>query len=176
MRHTLIVVLVCLLPACSDSPTSPSPPPAPTVVQVGGVWSYSATLNSVSGGECVGELQQSAVGGVERGSLQITQTGSALTATSTSDVSGATCNFTGTAGAGSLALNGSFCSLGSLTGIRCSNGSVRDMRIQTLGINATVSGSSANGTRAETWNVFTGGTTNGVGTLTMNGSFTATRR
>jgi len=48
------------------------------------------------------------------------------------------------------------------------------MRIQTFSRTATVSGSTATGTRAETWNVFTG--TTGVGILTLNGTFTMTKR
>jgi hypothetical protein len=173
MRRALSIGLPILCLACggSGSPTEPTP-----VAQVAGVWSYRVTLSGVSGGECVGAALQSLVGSTTTGTIQISQSGGSLTATTTNDDDGSNCTYTGTAGSNSFALNGNSCSIGVITGLMCPNGAARDIRIQTLGINATVSGSGANGTSAETWNVFVAGTASGVGPMTFNGNFTATRR
>lgn len=175
-RPHVIAFGVALLAIGCGGESGPTAPSAPQIAQVGGVWAYRDTATSVSGGECVGAALQGAVGSVSTGTIQITQTGSSLTATATDDSTGSNCSYTGTAGSNSMALNGTFCSIASITGIVCANGARRDIRIQTLAINATITGSSANGTTAETWNVFVSGTATGVGILTLNSSFTATRR
>jgi hypothetical protein len=63
-----------------------------------------------------------------------------------------------------------------LTGIRCQNGTLRDMRTLTNSLNASISGRSASGTQTETWNVFHAGTETGVGALTVASAVTATRQ
>jgi hypothetical protein len=170
-----LLVLVALAAAgCGDDPSTP---PTPVIAQVGGVWSYRETTTAVTGGECVGPLLQSFVGGVDTGTLQITQSGSALTARATLDSNGSFCDYTGTAGASSFVLNVNFCSSGNLSGIACTNGARRDVRLLNGSINASMLlGANASGTTATTYNVLNSTTFAGVGTLTINGSFTATRR
>ena len=162
----LAVVIAVTSLACGNG----SSPTAPTqqIVQVGGVWSYGKTLTAVTGGDCVGALLQSTIGTTERGSFQITQAGSSLNATATSDASGNSCTYAGTAGAASIALNGNVCTAGRITGISCTNGAVREIRIQAFSVNANVTGSTAAGTVAETWNVFTN-TGAAAGIMTLNG-------
>ena len=89
--------------------------------------------------------------------------------------SGATCNWQGTAGASSIALSWTSCEAVNISGIRCPNGTVRDIRLVSDSISGTVSGNSANGTGADSYNVFVSGTGGGVGVLVDNYSFTATR-
>jgi hypothetical protein len=177
MRRNLVRLAFCvLLPlwsACGDdgSPSSPS-----RTVQVGGVWSMNQTITSVSGGECFANIFQGLVGERGTGTAQIQQTGASLTATVTDDSSGGSCTYSGTAGSASAALNTTSCTSSDLLGATCPTGGVRNIRLQTGAINASnVTTSSMSGTAAETYNITTASGA-GVGTLTINYSFTATRR
>jgi hypothetical protein len=86
------------------------------------------------------------LGTADRGTLSVNQSGSSLNATSRSSSSGATCNWQGTAGASSIALSWTSCDAVNISGIRCPNGILRDIRLVSDSISATVSGNSANGT------------------------------
>lgn len=161
--------------ACESdgSPTNPS-----TVTQVAGTWNYNARLNTVSGGECVGSDFQVIVGATDTGSLTITQTGSSLTATQTSDAGGgASCMYSGTAGSGSFTLNLTRCDGGQVfRDFSCSNGARRDIEFATNPIEGAVSGNSITATSIETYNIYAAGTSTRVGTMTLNASMTATKR
>jgi hypothetical protein len=168
------VVLVIAAAGCSnsDSPTSPS-----NAAQVAGTWIYALRLASASGGECVGADLQNASPPSDGGRLEIMQNGASLTATVRSDVVGGACSYTGTASANSFVLNLSRCDAGTVqAGFACSNGAVRDLEYTGNPINATVSGTTATGTSIETYNVNAANTTNRVGVLTLNWSFSATRQ
>ena len=169
------ISLLGSLAACGGNSGSSPISPTPSVVQVGGLWNASVTLTSATGGECVGALYASSIGGVTGYSLSISQTGSSLTATSTSRSDGSTIQYTGTAGRNTITLNATNGSAFRLIGIRCSNGAIRDSAVQTLAVFATISGNSATGTYAQSSNVYTSGTTTGVGTLALNASFLMTR-
>ena len=158
--------------ACGGSPTSPSS----QVAQVGGVWGVTSRVTSVTGGECLASIFQLLVGAADTGTMQITQSGSSLTAISTSDSDGSSTSYTGTAGASSVALNETSCSACNLIGATCPSGAQRDYRLQTGGVNATINGSTATGTAAESYNVFVAGTNSAVGTLIINSSFSANKR
>lgn len=166
---TAFVLGMCVS-ACGGSPTAPS------IAQVAGVWSYTSTQTSISGGECVGQLLSSSIGSVDRGTFSVTQTGSSLTGTSRSASSGLSCMWTGTAGSSSMALSWSTCDAAVFTGIHCANGALRDMRLVASSISATVLGNTANGTGAETYNISVSGTSSGVGALSSNYSWTAVRQ
>jgi hypothetical protein len=172
-RASIVLIAVVI---CSCGGSSPTGPTGQKVADAAGVWAYTSRVSTVSGGECVGAALQAAVGSSSTGTIQINQSGGSVTATTTDDSDGSSCSYSGTAGANSLALNATSCTIGEITGIVCLNGARRDMRIQTSGINATLNGTSANGTAAETWNVFVAGTGSAVGPLTMNSSFSASRR
>lgn len=176
-RHHVLAIAVGLLfglVAC-DNTASPSGPSS--VAQVGGTWGYTARLTSVSGGECVGADLQGAVGLTDTGTLVITQTGTALTATQTIDTVQGACTYSGTARSGGFSLNLTRCDGGSfLYGFPCSNGARRDVEFATNPIDGTLSGTMLSGTSTETYNVYSAGTTTRVGTLTLTGTFTATRR
>ena len=159
----------------STSPTSPTAPSTPTIAQVGGVWTGTATLTNVTGGECVGTVFQLLVGTSDALTAAVTQTGSTLTATVTSQSSGTSCSYSGTAGTTTMTLNLTTCQVSTIVGIQCDGGFVRDIELFAGSITGTVSGNTASGTQAETWNVFVGGTGIGVGPLTLNSTFTMAR-
>lgn len=167
---------VCCLAAffyCSacggDSPTAPS------VAQVSGVWLATVNLTSVSGGECVGATIAALGQPAQTFTVQISQTGSALTATATSTSTGVSTTYSGTAGANSIALNATSSSAANIFGFPCLSGALRDLQLQSEGVTATVNGASANGTASARYNVFIGGTSVAVGVLTLTDSFTMTR-
>ena len=145
----LAAAMAALASGCGDnSPSSPTP----STAQVAGVWNLTSTVTSVSGGECFGPPFQTLVGQRGAGTAQIQQTGASLTATVTDDSTGGSCSHSGTAGASSLALNTTSCTASDALGARCpGSGLVRNIRLQTGGINATVSGSTMTGTSAETY-------------------------
>ena len=178
MKPTLFVVIASLLlPACgSDSPATATAPTPPSIAQVAGVWAVTSTLTSVTGGECVGTILQSTIGSGDTGTMSISQTGASLSATGRSSSTGLSCTYDGMSGAATMALSWSFCDAAVLTGIRCANGALRDMRLQAKSVTATVAGNRATGTGAETWNVVVAGTQTGVGPLVSTSTFVATRQ
>ncbi|MGH9202009.1 MAG: hypothetical protein ACRD2A_12335 [Vicinamibacterales bacterium] len=178
MRSTFRAVLaisLLLSTACdkNSSPTSPS-----TTAQLAGTWSYNARLNSASGGECVGADFQAVIGATDSGTLTITQSGTSLTATQTSDVAGGgSCTYTGSVSSSSFTLNLTRCDGGQvLRDFPCSNGARRDIEFATNPIDGTVTGTSMTATSVETYNIYTAGTTTRVGTLTLTASITAMKR
>jgi len=130
-------------------------------------------LTSATGGECVGALFQEVIGGTNTGTLSVTQTSANLTASLRSS-GGLSCNYTGTAAASSMALNATACSAPGLTGFRCANGALRDIRIVSESVSASVSGRTATGAVVTTYDVVIGNTQTSVGTLTTNESLTGT--
>jgi len=107
--------------------------------------------------------------------VQITQSGSALTAMSTATATGDTAHYSGTAGTSSISLDWTQMSAGIVTGFRCSNGERRDMEVRTDAITATISGNTQTGTQASSWNIKVTGTGQAVGILFLNSSFTLRR-
>lgn len=178
MRRRLYALLAFPLllaaAACENdgSPTNPS-----TITQMAGTWGYNARLNTVSGGECVGADFQVIVGATDTGTLTITQSGSSLTATQTSDAGGGSCTYSGTASSGSFTLNLTRCDGGQVfRDFSCSNGARRDIEFAANPIEGTVSGNSMTATSVETYNIYSAGTTNRVASLTLSASMTATKR
>lgn len=167
-RAVLAVALIAL--ACGGSPTGPSP------VQVGGVWNFTSRITTVTGGECFATSLQGGVGATDVGTIQITQSGSSLSAVVTSNGTGTGCSYSGTAGGNSISLNASSCQASDTIGAVCPSGARRDIRLVASAFNGTITGSTASGTAAETYNVLTSPGGTGVGTLVVNGTFTATRR
>ena len=175
IRRTVFVLLVSgICSACSGGDKSPTTP-TPVIAHVAGVWGFTLTVTAVTGGECFASTFQALVGERGSGTLQIQQSGSTLSATSTNDSTGSSCTYTGTAGANSLALNVTSCTASDILGARCTDGQTRNVRLLTGGVNATVSGASASGTEAETYNI-TDSIERGVGTLVVNYSFSATKQ
>ena len=184
IQHIIVGLALCITAACgggSSSPTAPTPaptpPPAPQIVQVAGLWGYTATLTGSTGGGCLSEFFQSQIGATDTGTVQVTQQGSSLEALVTSDSTGTSTRYAGTAGSSSVALTAVAGDVGGFTGIECpSGGGLVDLITVSDAINGTVSGSTITGTQAETSNVTVTGTGAAAGILTLNSSFVATRR
>jgi hypothetical protein len=175
----LVVAVAVLGSTCgggeSSTPAAPTPTPTPTITNVAGVWTGTARLTSVSGGECVGATLAASIGSPSSFTFQVTQSGSTLTAVWTSTTTGIFVNYSGTAGAGTMALNATASSAGWVYGFLCSNGQRRDAQLTSETFTANVNGNSASGTIGESINVYLPGTTTGVGILTGSSSFSMTR-
>ena len=178
LRSAVSIAKLTLLLAISaagcentDSPTGPS-----TAAQVGGDWTYTLRLNTVSGGECVGSAVQAAVGSTDSGPLTIVQTGSSLSATIGEPTTG-TCTYSGSVSGDSITLNLSRCDGGMvLFSFPCANGAMRDIEYASNAISASVAGNNATGTSVETYTIYAASTSNRLSVMTLNASFSATRR
>jgi hypothetical protein len=170
MRRALIIGVVLTAAACGASPN-----PAPTIIsEVSGNWTGALSPTSATGGpECLSAFQQS-IGLHDQLSLAITQTGSTLSGTGSSQAIGQTCTYYGTAGNGMIALSGNVCQPGGAT-ITC-NGALRDAFLVRRLLTATVSGAVMTGTASESWSIFPTGTTiAGLGVIEVTSGFTLSR-
>jgi hypothetical protein len=182
MRHWLWwlgAVSLLLSVGCSGNDT-PAVPSAPLIPQVAGLWQTVGRLSGASGGECVGSLFQASIGTPFSSTIAVSQSGSVLNATATSQSTGTSCTLAGTIGGnGAFVLNTTSCQAGSLYGVQCQNGSRRDVILLASAVNGMTStltnSTSASGTEADTYNVYVAGTTAGVGVLVLNSTFTMTR-
>jgi hypothetical protein len=103
----------------------------------------------------------------------MTQSGASVNATLTNDATGGNFVYTGTAGQTAVSMTGSTCSACNSIGARCPTGTaVRDLKIQTASVSATVRGLGLVGTETETYNLVVAGTTTPVGTVTVLSTFT----
>lgn len=150
-------------------------PARPTLqfVDASGTWTYTSTVMTVNGGECV--AASSLLGATDSGTMSIMQAGATLSAASRSSVDGSSCTYTGTAGTSSITLEWTSCEAGNLLRYQCANGALRDGLMKSNSINATISGKTANGTQAQSFTVVVSGTTTGVGVLALAAKFSASR-
>jgi hypothetical protein len=172
--RVLLAVAAILSASCgSSAPSAPTAPPTPPA-QIAGVWNGSTVVTAVSGGECVGDLDQSLIGSTDPINVAVTQVGSAVTAIVTSQATGNRCSFAGTVDVSNFVFNGSGCSVGATRNIRCGNGATRDMVLLAQSFTGTVSGATLAGTSGESYNILSAF---GVpmGTLVINKSFALTR-
>jgi hypothetical protein len=178
MKRIVAVTVVVVGTGCSDSTTTPSTPPPPKPVQVAGIWTLTETRTSVTGGECLDGSMQGTVGNVVTDTITITQNNSSLTAVTTANLNGVSCNWTGTADTDRLVLNLSSCQTNAnLFGLKCANGASRDIRISSALINLIINagGASYSGSKAETYNVYPAGTLSQVGTMVFNENATMSK-
>jgi hypothetical protein len=161
-------------PSTPVAPT-PTPPPAPTYVNAAGLWTGTSRLTSATGGECVSSIFTTSIGTTTPITMQVTQNGSAVTAVVTGTTTGVYTNYSGTAGSSSISVAWTSCSAGILNGVRCSNGQLRDLKLNDNTLNANINGNSASGTSGETWNVYVSGTQTSVGILNVTTSYSMTR-
>ena len=153
---------------CSRGPSAPSDP---SIAQVAGVWAGVVLQTSVTGGECVSLF---ANGSVDRYTFTIAQSGSSLTATASSQATGQSCMYSGTAGSNTVSLEATNCTPGGFM-VTC-NGAPRDVYVTSRRFAGTVGGNTMSGTTGENWNVFVGGTTTDLlGIVAVNRSFTLAR-
>lgn len=138
------------------------------------MWTGSATLNSVTGGGCIGAALQAAIGSTTSFAVAVTQTGSSLTATVTE--AGSSCSYSGSVGTSTVVLNLTTCEIGSLLGAQCPNGALRDVMVVSGALTGSVSGNRITGTATDMFNIFVAGTSTGAGALTSSYSFQVTRQ
>src|SRR5437867_2357970 len=181
MRRLLFLfVFAFSLAACGND----SPPPAPTVptppppLQLAGVWTMTETRTKVTNGECLEGTMNATVGSTVTDTLTFTQAqnSTSLTAVTTTQANGISCNWTGTADTDRFVLNLSFCqSNANQFGLRCANGAVRDLRIASSLISIVRSNGNYTGTKADTYNVTGSGGFPQVGTMSFNANVTMTK-
>ena len=169
MKKTLACV-VFVFTACGDNPTAPS------VAQVGGTWTGTGTLRTVSGGDCVAETVRAFVGQPGDFTMVITQNGTALTSNSLQG-----CPLTGTADASSFTLSGTApsCAPARERDWPCQpagSGVFRDLQMTERTITGTLSGTRNLMTVTDKDNVLLPGTATIVDVLTMTISADTTRR
>ena len=136
------------------------------------------TLLGTSGGECVvGPVIPTFLPFVDVGTVRVALDGPDLTATFTMESTGLACRYTGSATAGSLAMNATTCDRTGLI-VVCENGVPRELRLVGSSVSADWQGNILAGQTTTTYNVFTppSGAQNGVGSLVATHRFTATRR
>ena len=74
IQHIIVGLALCITAACGDGSSSPTAPtPAPQIVQVAGLWGFTATLTGSTGGGCLSEFFQSQIGIPHTGTMQVTQ-------------------------------------------------------------------------------------------------------
>jgi hypothetical protein len=127
MRTTRLVCISGWL-AASACGSSGGTSASPVIAQVPGVWRISSRVTSVTTAECVGATLATSgvVGSTSNLTAQISQSGANLTVVGTDTDTGAVTNYTGTAGASTVALNFQSCTLCAFR-VVCSNGAVRDV-------------------------------------------------
>src|SRR5689334_2393589 len=159
-----LAFILCLGSCSNSSSTAPTPTPE----QIAGVWTGTSGLTSVTGGECVGATFNQIIGISSPITLSIQQSGTALTATATTQATGISCTHSGTSGMSTISLTATSCQVNSVSGIHCSNGAVRDAVLLSDAINLSLNGNALTGTESQTFNVFVSGTTTSVGSLTLS--------
>jgi len=171
--------MAVIVTACgSDSTPTPSPAPStPTRVQVAGIWTMTETRTGITGGECLEGALNSTIGTSFNDTLNITQNGAALTAVTTAQTSGVSCNWTGTADTDRFVLNLTSCQANAnQINLRCANGNMRDLRVASSGINLVINANGTYaGTKADTYTVVVAGSLTQVGTMSFNENVTMTK-
>jgi len=183
-KRGYVVLLLISASACGDGNSTPS---APSTTQVAGVWTGTLTQTSASGlfegldsnqGECLALFQLS-TGRSDRFTASIEQTGITLAATATSQATGQSCSYSGTAENNTIALT---INASTATEINCSpsryqvmcDGASRDVYLISRSIAGTVSGNTISGKSGETWRVLVNGKEEN-GAVVVNNSFTLSR-
>jgi hypothetical protein len=178
MRRLLFPVLLGFsLAACGSDSSTPAPSPTPTRVQVAGIWTLSETRTGITGGECLQGAADSTIGMTGTDTINITQAGPSLTAVTTAQANGVSCNWTGTADTDRFVLNLASCqNNANQFNLRCTNGALRDLRVASAVITAVIKPDfTYTGTKAEIYNVTNAGTLTQVGTMTFNENVSMTK-
>jgi hypothetical protein len=155
--------------------------PSPTAASLflpdlAGIWSGPMTLLSATGGECTGAVVGTFLPTSDRGTITITQSETAASATLTQESTGLACRYTGSSTLTSLAMNAESCDRTGLI-VACLNGQNRELRLVGSSVTGSWSGAQLNGQVSTTYNVFTTDQNPvGVGALVATHSFAATRR
>jgi hypothetical protein len=153
--------------ACGES----SSPSGPSSERVSGVWMGHITLRAASGGECVGESLQPALGSRDIFAAHIQQSSETLTATVGYQGNQTSCALTGRVNGTTVTLGLQSCEADRVRSFRCGNGAERDLQLVGETMTAGTASGTGSGTSTSTWRVFARGTTTSVGTLTLSTDF-----
>lgn len=163
-RSVALLALGILAGSCSSQPVSPSVP------QIAGHWVGTATIVSVTGGECLHSSYASLVGLTFPYTLDLEQNGGVL---STGDP---TCGSSGTIDGNQFGLMSAGEACNELQrSIICPNGALRDTRHTSAVIEGTITGSSISGTLSDTRAVYPASNSSPVDYLTITSSFSVSR-
>jgi len=176
VRATMLILAVVAAGCQESRPVSPTAASL-FIPDVAGVWSGPMTLLATSGGECAGAVVPSFLPSADQGTVTISESGTALTATLTMESTGLACRYNGNRTATSLTMNATSCDRTGLL-ISCIGGQTRELRLVGSSVTATWNGDQITGRTTSTYNVFTPpeGQQIGVGSLVATHSFTAARR
>jgi hypothetical protein len=170
-------VAVCLgLGMLLHSGCGSSSSQAPSPADVSGVWLGEQTLTSFTGGECLAPVFQDLVGYPSQFRATLTQSGTSVTATLDIDHTGSICTYTGSIEGDALVLTTTSCSAPRVLAVPCASGSARGLLLQSEKLRATLSGNRIVGTAVEDDNVVASGSSDVVGPLVANGSFSLSRQ
>lgn len=137
-----------------------------------GVWVGNATLASVTGGECVGDLLRTRVGARDIFAAKVVQNGSDVQAGVTYQGMQTACELAGAAQGVNLQLTGSSCRVGQVRSVRCDDGSLRDIEVRSRGFTAAADNGTGGGTDSYTYDVRVPGTLAPVAALSFTATFT----
>lgn len=160
-RRALTALLPLLLSACAGTPAAPSDE------RVSGVWIGNATLRSAAGGECVGAKLGASIGSRDIFAAGVQQSGPELTGKVAYQGNGTVCSYTGSVSGTTVRLNLTSCQVGRVNRIACTDGTMRDLALESSQFTASGASGTGPGTDLTTWGVFRAGTTERVATLTM---------
>src|SRR5689334_3474210 len=131
MRRLVLALIAIAASSCGDSSPTLAYPGGVKVADVGGVWSYTSRLTSITGGECLAPLLQSTIGSAETGTISLTQSIENTTATTRSNSDGSACESTVvTVGESSIGLVWMSCDAANIFSMQCTNGERRDLILQ----------------------------------------------
>ena len=148
-----VLIAAGVVAGCGENPTSPTSSQSPFITgQFAGTWAGATFRRSVSQGECVGDDLRASLGGLDEGTVSITQKDADVSATVRSSSTGLTCQYDGSASLTGFAASAKSCDAEIL--FRCSNGQARILRPVGSTFTATQSGLTASGTVTTTYNVF----------------------
>jgi hypothetical protein len=169
MRVALAVTLVTVGAAACAS----RPPAAPSAPQVAGAWIANASLTSASGGDCVGADLQRAIGKRDRFLMALAGE-STIHATISSEGNGTICAFDGTNVNGALNLTMTSCQFSRAVNVQCASGGRRDLQLTAVSLQGRADSrlGTGSGMDLSTWSVFPAGSSQAIGTLTLQTTFT----
>jgi hypothetical protein len=176
LRAAMLVVGV-VATGCQDSRVVNPTAASLFVPNISGVFSGPMTLVSATGGECVGAVIPTFLPASDLGTVAISEDGSSLTASMTTESTGLACRFSGNKTDSVLTMNATSCDRTGLV-VACANGQTRQLKLVGASLIATWDGQHITGRTTSTYNVFTAPGTDevGVGSLVASHDVSVTRR
>jgi len=172
-KHDCVLAAITIVAAqfCQSC----SGPNQPTTESLGGTWSGTSTLVTVTNGDCYGLTLRESIGlPGEFVPIVISQTGNMISTTLTSEVFGARCNYSGEIVNGSFSASAQVCAGFTLF---CPGGTIaRDFRFVAGSFSGHVTANRATGTVVETWRLIDTSTGIVVGDLAESSNLAMTRR